>query len=252
MKEELFKNYMDRIRHAPEQRILQEIDYLRWSFGIFHRNNNQLINLLMSLEDKPESIALWDVNKKIDLNLVFEEIGRLLFNYLASAFMLIDHTRRYIEQTYESDKYTNFNKEYEIEKTQRFVNNVNHQIAQGLRNYMQHRKLPSVGSVITYTPSMGLKKAFTVSPTSLLEWDGWSKIAREKLESSGDTFQLRDFVQQYFQQVESFHKWLWSKQVELHQEDVDRLNQLIREARIEFKKNGLLNDDELKEFDTSS
>ena len=58
-------------------------------------------------------------------------------------------------------------------------------------------------------------------------------------------------VQQYFQQVESFHRWLWVKQVALHKEDVDQLNQLKREARTAFKNAGLLTDDELKEFDTS-
>jgi len=251
MKVDVFNYYTDKIRNAPEQKIIQEIDSLRWSFGIFHGNYGQLVKLLTLLEDKPQTIALWDVKKRNELHIIFKEVERLLFNYLAATFMLIDHARRYVDRMYSTSKHVDFKQEYKKEIAQRFANNDNHQIAQGLRNYIQHRKLPSVGSTITYTQETGLNKAFMVSIPSLLEWDGWSNKAREKLSSKGDTLRLSDFVQQYFQQVESFHKWLWVKQVELHQEDVDRLNQLIREARAAFKNAGLLSDDQLKEFETS-
>jgi len=251
MKIDIFNYYTDKIRDAPEQKIIQEIDSLRWSFGILHGNYDQLIKLLTLLEDKPQAISLWDVKRKKDLHIIFEEIGRLLFNYLAAAFMLIDHTRRYVDHMYSNSQYANFKQEYEKEIALRFVNNDNHQIAQGLRNFIQHRKLPSVGSTITFTQETGLNKAFMVAIPSLLEWDGWSGRARAILLSKGDTLRLREFVQQYFQQVESFHKWLWVKQVELHKEDVDRLNQLIREAREAFKNAGLLTEHELKEFETS-
>jgi hypothetical protein len=251
MNVEIFKYYTDKIKNSPEQKIIQEIDSLRWSFGIFHGNYDQLVKLLTLIEDKPQTIALWDVKKKKELHILFVEVGRLLFNYLASAFMLIDHTRRYVDSMYSNSKYSGFKKDYEKEISQRFSNNDNHQIAQGLRNYIQHRKLPSVGSRITYTQETGINKAFMVSIPSLLEWDGWSKQAREKLVSAGNSLQLRDFVQQYFKQVESFHKWLWGKQVELHKDDVDRLNQLIEEARTAFKNAGMLTEDELNGFDSS-
>jgi len=251
MNVEIVKYYTDKIRNAPEQKIVQEIATLRWSFRIFYGNYKELLNFLTLLEDKPQTIALWDVEKRKDLLAVFREIGRLLFNYLASAFMLIDHTRRYVDRMYSNNTYSAFKTDCEKAIDQRFANNDNHHIAQGLRNYIQHRKLPSVGSTIHYTPKNGLNKAFNVSIPSLLEWDGWSTKAREILTAKGNTLPLRDFIQQYFQQVESFHKWLWTNQVKLHKEDFDRFNQLKREARTAFKNAELLSADELKEFDIS-
>jgi len=251
MNVEILKYYTDKIQNAPEQKIIQEIDSLKWSYRIFHGNYKQLLDFLKVLEDKPQTMVLWDVKRRKDLVTVFEEVGRLLFNYLASAFMLIDHTRRHVDCMYSTSKYSAFKTDYEKEIELRFVNNDNHQLAQGLRNYIQHRKLPSVGSTIHYNQKTGLNKAFMISIPSLLEWDGWSVKDRKILTGKGDTLPLRDFIQQYFQQVEAFYQWLGKNQVKLHQEDYDRLNQLRREARTAFKKAGLLTDDQLKEFDTS-
>lgn len=247
---DIFREYMDKIQNAPEQKIISEIDSIRWSFKIFHGNYIELIKPLKILEDSPESIKLWDVKRKKDLYRVFEEIGRLLFNYLAGASMLIDHTRRYVDRLPEDKKYNEFRAEYEKEKSGRFENNDIHLIAKGLRNYIQHRNLPAVGSQIVYTPETGLNKAFRVSVESLLEWDGWNHLAKKKLKSMGNSFKLREFVEDYFSQIESFHKWLWEKQVELHREEVERLNKLKQEAKSAFKKAGIITDEELKEIDS--
>lgn len=249
MDADILKQYIDRIQNAPEQEIIRAIDSIKWSFKIFRGNYDELIKPLTLLEDKPEAIKLWDVKRKEDLYRVFEEAGRLLFNLLAAAFMLIDHTRRCIDKLYAEKKYEEFNKEYEKEIRERFADNDIHQIAKGLRNYIQHRNLPAVGSEITYTPETGLKKAFMISTESLLEWDGWNPIARKKLQTMGKSFPLRMFVEDYFSQVASFHQWLWGKQVELHKEDVERLNKLKKEARLAFKNAGMITENELKELD---
>jgi hypothetical protein len=248
---DILKQYIDKIQKAPEQEIIREIDSLKWSFRIFHGNYHELIIPLKLIEDRPEAIRLWDVKRKKDLYNVFEEIGRLLFNYLSAASMLIDHTRRHIDKLYKAEKYAEFKKEYEKESNNNFANNDIHQIAKGLRNYIQHRNLPAVGSQITYTQETGLNKAFTISTESLLKWDKWSTSARKKLETMGKSFQLRKFVEDYFSQVESFYEWLWVKQVELHQEDVEQLNKLKAEARIAFKNAGIITEDELRELDNS-
>ncbi len=247
-KVDLFKYHMDRIRNAPEQNIVREIDSIKWSFKIFHGNYVQLINILKALEDKPESIKLWDVKKKNELYQVFEEIGRLLFNYLAAAFMLIDHTRRYVDKMYMGEKYKSFVSEYKKEVTERFANNDNHQLAKGLRNYIQHRNLPAIGSVITATPETGISKSFRIPVDSLLLWDGWSNVSKEKLKATGDSFVIREFIEEYYKQVEDFHKWIWEKQVKMHKEDYDRLNEMKQEAIQELLEAGVITEKEIEEY----
>jgi hypothetical protein len=245
---DMFGEYMERIRTAPEQNIIRGIDSIRWSFRIFYGNYIELIKVLKVLEDRPESIKLWDVKKRGELDKVFEEIGRLLFNYLAAAFMLIDHTRRYVEKMQGDAKHGAFKEEYKKEIRERFTDNDNQQIAKGLRNYIQHRNLPAVGSKLIYTPETGLSKTFGIPIDSLLAWDGWSRLARKKLSGMGESFKIRAFVEEYFGDVEAFHKWLWKRQVEMYGEDIERLNKLKNEARRFAQEAGIITEEEFKEW----
>jgi hypothetical protein len=240
--------YMERIRNAPEREIISGIGFIRWSFKIFHGNYIELIKLLKVIEDRPESIKLWDVKKRRELYRVFEEIGRLFFNYLAAAFMLIDHTRRHVAKVYKDAKYSAFKEEYKREVRERFGDNDNHQIAKGLRNYIQHRNLPTVGSKIIYTPETGLNKTLRIPMDSLLEWDGWSHLARKKLRAMGESFKISKFVEEYFHQVETFYKWLWERQVEMHKEDIERLNMIKQEAKKALMDAGIITEKELQEY----
>jgi hypothetical protein len=238
-------DFFDKISKAPEQKILQEIDSIRWSFEIFYGNYQQLANMLGLLEDKPETISLWDEKKRKELHAVFSELGRLVFNYLSASSMLIDHTRRYVND-HSGPKYLDFKRDYDEEIKKRFIDNETHHLAKGLRNYIQHRTLPGVGGTLSYTRQTGLNKSFGIPVSSLLQWDKWSEIARAKLERCGDSFSIREFTDEYFHQIQSFHKWLWNKQVEIHQVDIDRLNKLKSEAREAFISAGLISQEDLK------
>ena len=162
--------------------------------------------------------------------------------------MLRDHTRRYVAKMYEDAKYSAFKEEYEKKVKECFTDNDNHHIANGLRNYIQHRNLPAVGSEIIYTPETGLKKILRIPTDSLLEWDKWSGLAREKLRAMGESFKMRAFVEEYFGDVEAFHKWLWKRQVEMHGEDIERLNKIKDEARRFAKEAGIITEKEFKEW----
>jgi hypothetical protein len=245
---DIFAENMRRITDAPEQKIVREIDSVRWSFKIFHGNYLEMIKPLRMLEDRAEAIELWDIKKQKELYRVFEEVGRLLFNYLAAASMLIDHTRRYVNGMYGDAKYRTFKEEYRKAVKDHFEDSDNHQIAKGLRNYIQHRNLPAIGSSIIYTQGRDLSKTFRISTDSLLEWDGWSSLAKEKLGTMGKTFNIRKFVEEYFHQVEDFHKWLWERQVEVHREDIERLNKVKEEAMKTLMEAGIITEKELKEY----
>ena len=75
---DVLKRYTERIENSPTQKIVREIDSIKWSFKIFHGNYNELIKPLKILEDEPEAMKLWDAKKQKELYRVFEEIGRCL------------------------------------------------------------------------------------------------------------------------------------------------------------------------------
>lgn len=245
---ELLEARMEAIRNSPEQALMHELDSMKWSFKIVHGNYSDLMRPVELLEEKPEAIKLWAVENREELHRMYEEIGRLLFNFLAAVMMLVDHTRRRVRKLYTEAKYSEFRREYDEETGKRFKDSANHQLAQGLRNYIQHRNLPAIGSLITWDRDSDLKKMFRISTESLLEWNEWKPLARAKLKSLGEHFPLRQFVEDYFKEVEAFQKWLRNRQVDLHKEDVERLNKMKAEAREAFKKAGFLTDNELNKL----
>lgn len=236
---EQLKAIVDEATNSPEQALVIEIDSVRWSFRMFHGNFYDLVNPLKILEETPEAMKLWDVKNRQKLHRTFEEIARLLHNFLASSMSLVDHTRRHVIKLYSNTPHESFLADYKSEVTKHFVENANHQIAQGLRNYTQHRSLPFVGSVISYTREAGLKRVFMVSSRHLLEWDGWKPKAKAKIEQMKDGLHIRKFATEYHDDVQSFAKWLWNKQMEIHKDDIDRLNKLKGQARLAFQQAGL-------------
>lgn len=245
---DVLKSLTDAVENSPEQALIYEIESIKWSFRIFRGNFLELVGPLKLLEEKPEAIKLWSVDKKKELYRVFEEVGRLLFNFVASAMMLVDHTRRHVRKLYTGTRYSDFLREYDDEVKKRFASSANHQLAQGLRDYIQHRNLPPVGSRIAYNRHAGLSKMFRISTKSLLEWDKWKPLARAKLENMDEHFPLRQFAEEYYAEVESFYKWLWNRQAELHREDVERLNKMKEKAREAFRNAGLITDEELQQL----
>jgi hypothetical protein len=236
---EQLKALVDEITNSPEQALVIEIDSVRWSFRMFQGNYYDLVKPLEILEEKPEAIKLWDIKNKQNLHRTFEEIGRLFHNFLASSMSLVDHTRRHVEKLYSNSPHASFLQDYKDEVSSRFAENANHQIAQGLRNYIQHRNLPFVGSLISYTREAGLKRAFIVSSIHLLEWNGWKPKARAKIAEMKDGLHIRKFATEYHDDVQSFAKWLWNKQMEIHKDDMDRLKKLKEQARFAFRQAGL-------------
>lgn len=236
---ESLKALVDEITNSPEQAVVEEIESIRWSFRMFQGNLSDLVRPLKSLEESPQAIKLWLVDHEQDLYRLFEEIGRLLHNFLASAMSLVDHTRGHIERLYSGDEFSWFVEDYKAEVTKRFLNSANHQLAQGLRNYTQHKSLPFVGSVLHWNRDKGEKRAFIVSSGCLLEWDGWKPLARAKIEGMKHGVPIRQFAEEYHAEVRSFAQWLWTKQMEIHKQDIDRLNEMKEQARSAFEQAGL-------------
>ena len=193
------------------------------SFRLFSRNYSELRRLLDKAEEIHTAVRLthrWDI---------MEEIAFRLHNYVSSAMSLVEHTRRLNKRLYKN-KNPEALEEIEAEIGKRFVNNETHQIVQGLRDYTQHRKLPIVGRSMTFnaldhTPK--LEAAYYLSTESLLEWDGWKPLAKQKLDKLKNLsledrlfeHQMKDIpinplIMDHHKEVASFYEWLGSKRRE--------------------------------------
>ena len=157
-----------------------------------------------------------------------EEVGFLLHNYASSAMSLVNHTRNLNKRLYKSSPQALSEIQSEIDK--RFLGSQTHQIIQGLRDYTQHRNLPIVGKVTTFSAwdnKPTLEAAYYLSTESLLEWDGWKPLARQALETmknlppetrimehKSSNIAVNRLVTDHHNQVAEFYDWLRKKRRE--------------------------------------
>ncbi len=133
-------------------------------------------------------------------------------------------------------------KAIQTEINKRFVNNETHQLIQGLRNYTLHRKLPAVRGRMSYT-AVDNKTDFTyvISTKSLLEWDGWKPLTKQKLsklkitstvqmvkEHQKKDISINQLITAHHKEVVSFYEWLGKKQKEWHEVDEQKLKGTIK------------------------
>ena len=233
----------EEIRNSKEYKVIQDIRENDTSIGLFLRNYRELKRLLDKTEDLSTAIKLGDKGKQDIHRIVIEEITFLLHNYVSSAMSLVKHTNRLHQRIYGNTDPERL-KEIQKEIKKRFANNETHRIIQGIRDYTQHRKLPVVGKGIYYyalgnTPE--LEAEYYISTESLLEWDGWTALAKRKLnklknlsieerfiEHQKKDISINKLATDYHKEVMSFYEWLGNRQKEWHKEDNRKLKEKIK------------------------
>ena len=226
---EEFQKLIKEIENSLGQKIIEEVDGLKRGLRMVKRNKDELIKVAQVLKQPKAIPKLWAVDQRNVLHTLMEEVGRLLHNFLSSAFSLVDYMRSHRKHLYLNSE---FNQEIEAEIQKRFINDDDHLIAQGLRNYIIHVGLPPVGATLHYVAGdKDFNSAFNMSIESLLKWDEWSGNQKQALARIGDTIDIILFAERYFTKVESFYLWLWSRQEEIHKKEIDDANQLRERAR---------------------
>lgn len=224
-----FKKLIEEIEHSPGQKIIEEVDGLKRGLRMVKRNKDELIKVLQVLKQPGIAPKLWSLSRRDELHTLMEEVGRLLHNFLSSAFSLVDYMRSHRKHLYLNSE---FNQEIEAEIQKRFINDDDHLIAQGLRNYILHIGFPPVGATLRYADGdKDFNSDFNISIESLLKWDEWSGKQKQALARIGDTVDILLFAERYFTKVESFYLWLWSRQEGIHKKEIDDANQLRERAR---------------------
>ncbi len=202
--------------------IEEKIERLEVSIFIFSGNFEELMKTI-ELYKSPSSFVLHDVRNREELNQFFKEVTRLLHNYLASAMTLVDHTRILVKELYAEEKFAEFYDEYGFKIKEVFAENSLHQFIQGLRNYIVHKELPMVGSILNLNE---INANLIVDLSELRKNFDWSKYAKQYLNARDDDEKLETLVSDYFNLVYEFHKWFYSRQLEIHAEEFREINEL--------------------------
>lgn len=233
----LEKEMLLRVLQSDEH--LSEIHFtvhmMQMNYLVFRRNYDELVRLQKAF-DQPmifRELALQtDKGEEIAQDTIIE-FARLLHNFLASARMLVDVTRRWVRQQFGESEFLDT---YQEEISRRFQKNVQAQFLEDLRNFALHRSLP------LSMPELRMQKVSETRLKSslgivllkdhLLEWDRWSELARIQIDMAlGGEVDILSVCKQYFSNVTEFTQWLFWQVRELFDDEVDRINSVIQNMR---------------------
>ena len=160
---------------------MDEWESVKATLGVFVGNGAELWELLNEAASNPELALELVQNVRPDQRRVRfggEMQRRLHRLHVASTKSLVDHTRRLVA-LYDSD--SEFAREYERRKDDVASRPVT-AFFNDLRNFILHRRLPSIGHRVTMSGPAAHDQKFEskvlLSARTLLEWDKWTAGSR--------------------------------------------------------------------------
>jgi hypothetical protein len=204
------------------------VQMMQINYMLFRRNYEELIRLQKQFNTPINFQQLaFQTNKGQEIAQdTILEFTRLLHNFLASSNMLIDVTRRWVEQQF---KETLFLKTYKDEIIKRFTNNVQAQFLKDLRNFTLHRTLPLAIPELRMqeVDEHHLKSSLGIVLLKdyLLEWDNWSELGRMQIQMAIDgELDIQAIIDQHYYNETKFMQWLFWQVRGIYNTEVDYIN----------------------------
>lgn len=220
---------MRRIKESEGERVFWKMEALGATIFLFTQNRLELTNRLRQIETPDNHGKLFTVRNREVLRLFQKEIMRLLHNYLASAFTLVEHTRILTREIYHGQA---FYHEYERKVTELLSDSPVAGFVQGLRNWMLHKGLLPVLVRLSDTgPNGELVSSVVLNADDLKAWDKWDARGKRFLARSTSDPRLADLVDSYSSLVQGLHSWLEDRMLQMHAaafQEVDELQKRLR------------------------
>ena len=204
----------------PEHKLLLELDGLQMSIWLFEQNFLELKSIISQILLAEQSLHLATPKNHRLFEMYIFELTRRLHNFVASVTSLVDHTRRLYRSNY---KQSGLFPEYEAKVQSYFADWSLVQFVQGLREFMQHYKLPRIAleTRVLNLQTEEMVHRLTIPKKNLLE-NGfkWNAKAREFIAGYGDnSVDLWQAVDNYHTHVLKFYEWFAIKQREIHRKE---------------------------------
>ena len=204
------------LTRMPEWERLAEIRQFTLSVEIFQENAGELVRLLRGVKTGPAALRLWAVESRPALDLFLREVARLLHNFVAAAFSLVDHSRRFHKRNYKCDHRF---ADYETQVKTRFADDSLCQFVQGLRNFFIHKEVPNVSSTASLNQGEDIDNTVFLMKADLEGFD-WKPVARRYLDTAPDRIDLLMVAESYATKVTNFYTWVFARLEEIHADDL--------------------------------
>jgi hypothetical protein len=199
-------------------RVFRMLLQLATSHYAVNRNHKELSSAVSCYEN---NLAIWNINKRQQLDRFLREFSRLLQNYLLSIYSLIEHTRVFckdLECPKLDDEYTH--------KLEILLNNDCVRFVRDLRTYSQHIGLPFISANISFskrskeTDQAQIKHQILLEKNELEKWKRWNKQSRKYLDSQ-ESIDLKIVLGVYQTLTHDFYQWFYKRVSELYSRELE-------------------------------
>lgn len=217
--DERLRNEGESLRASLGWRVNSQLREMQFTFALHAANYIQLKSYCADLVGDTDELAkrifeLHDTRHRDRIMLALNETCRLLHNFLASAKMLVDHTRVHARDLYADhafmEEYDGKVAELAREPLCRFV--------QQLRDYNLHYKFPMVGCSMNIPgPSQGgvPTSRIVLDINAVRHWDKWSAESLSYMDSVKEEPTVVQVAAGYMWHILQFYMWMWNREIEI-------------------------------------
>lgn len=214
-----FRQVWDLLEKHPSHELYDFIECLTRSFALFDLCVRDLIAAIHRFQGLFRERGLSARQKRFAIDEVKLDLEKNLFAATQAALALVDHSRR-ISGKVVVPGYS--------ERTVAFANDPAHRFLQDLRVCLFHVFYISPDWEFRADANSGDKARFTIAKRDLLRFGNWNTLAKEYLESLGESLDLESFLAGYREKVRTFQSWFVTQ---LRQSNPDGLGNYLESRR---------------------
>lgn len=192
-----------------------------FSLEIFRRNATLLTHHLRTASGPLNAdLIRWD--RRFHIDTFLRDAIHLLFNFVAAAKALSEHSRVFYRKMYQPRKTM---EEYQGEIDRRFVGNGRVAFMHGLRDHMAHASLIGLQHERTHKAAVSLGRV-VMNRDEALAWDKWSAVAKKWLRDGPVHIDILETTVAFVQDVEEFQEWYMQARERVDRNDFRYAEQL--------------------------
>lgn len=174
------------IEALPGRKLELKLRELEFSVFTLEGNYRDFRQIIEGISSHPRAHELLLLRNQNQLSEYLMYIGRLLHNFVAAVYSLVEHTYKLYDKLnvgpnklgIEPKPFPAFKERLAAE----FAEDSLCQFVKELRQYCQHYQLPAVSLMLSIVPGTGTEtKTIHLSKTTLLDFDGWKAGAKRFL-----------------------------------------------------------------------
>ena len=191
-------------------------EVIYYSFYIFEGNYKDFKSTFQQLVTLAGSDEFLDSEKSMELHIYGgQELGRLIHNYAASWFSLVDHTRiaKNKMESSESENLKTFALEYEKRLSESLRDTFENRFIKDLRRYAQHRMVP-VPTLHYHSTQTEHTISFELNSKDMEDFD-WNEEVKKYIKGRR-AIPIEKIISQHFNIMKDFYLWIQFRDHQLH------------------------------------